>query len=360
MSPAAPSPVVIDPDLWVDVVGQDRAVHDLQGALAGPVHAYLFVGPRGSGKRVLARAFAAGLLSDRLTGAERERVVSLARAEQHPDLVVIEREGASIRAEQAREVRDLATRSPVEGDRKVLVLDEFHLVQDNVGPILLKTVEEPPPGTFFLILVEDVPPELVTIESRCVRIDLGPVPADAIRDRLVAEGVPADTAAEAAAAAAGDLRRARVLANDPRLALRRQAWFEAPTRLDGTGHRVVGLVDDLLAAIDDAAEPLKARQADEVAALEARVEQYGERGSGRKALDERHKRELRRQRTDEIRFGLAVTARHYRDAMVATDRPAPYVEALDRIQATAEGLIRNPNERLQLQALFLSLPSLAH
>lgn len=359
MNAPAPPTSPVDPDLWVDVVGQDRAVHDLQGALAAPVHAYLFVGPRGSGKRVLARAFAAGLLSDGLEGADRDRVIELARAEQHPDLVVVEREGASIRAEQAREVRDLATRSPIEGDRKVLVLDEFHLVQDNVGPILLKTVEEPPPGTFFLVLVEDVPPELVTIESRCVRIDLGPVPVASIRDRLLAEGVAESVASDAATAASGDLRRARVLAGDPRLALRRQAWLEAPTRLDGTGHVVVELVDGLLAAIDDAAEPLKARQADEVAALEDRVKQYGERGSGRKALDDRHKRELRRQRTDEIRFGLAVIARHYRDAMVATDRPAPYVEALDRVQATAEGLIRNPNERLQLQALFLALPTLA-
>ena len=144
-----------------------------EAASRSPVHAYLLVGPRGSGKRALADAFAAALLSAGSEGDDRDRHVRLALAEQHPDLVVIERVGASISADQAREVRDLASRSPIEGDRKVLILDEFHLVQETVGPILLKTIEEPPPGTIFIVLVDDVPPELVTIESRCVRIDLG-------------------------------------------------------------------------------------------------------------------------------------------------------------------------------------------
>jgi DNA polymerase-3 subunit delta' len=279
-------------------------------------------------------------------------------AEQHPDLVVVEREGASILAGPARTVRDLASRAGIEGPRKVLVLDEFHLVTENVGPILLKTIEEPTPGTFFLVLVEDVPPDLVTIESRCVRIDLGSVPEPAIFDRLVYEGIEREAAATAAAAASGDLRRARVLATDPRLALRRTAWHDAPSRLDGSGHAVVRVVDELLAAIDDAAEPLRAQQAEEVEAFEARIKEYGERGSGRKAFEDRHKRALRRHRTDELRFGFAVLARRYRDALVATDRPATYVDALALIQAAAEAFEFNPNERLLLLALFIRLPSL--
>lgn len=350
--------VEVDPELWSDVVGQDRAVAELAAGLRRPVHAYLLVGPRGSGKRALAAAFAAGLLAEGTIGAERARIVALAKAERHPDLHVVERTGASISADQAREVRDLASRSPMEGARKVLVLDEFHLVADQVGPILLKTIEEPPDGTFFLVLAEDVPEDLVTIESRCLRVELGPVSTGAIRDRLVAEGVPAAAAEEAAADASGDLRRARVLAADPQLAARRRAWFDAPSRLDGTGHAVVVVVDDLLARIEAAAAPLQARQGEEMAALEARVKEYGERGSGRKELEARHKRELRRHRTDELRFGLGVIARRYRDVLARTERPAPYLEAIDAIGATASGLIRNPNERLQLQALFLRLPAL--
>ena len=60
--------------------------------------------------------------------------------------------------------------------------------------------------------------------------------------------------------------------------------------------------------IDDAAAPLEARHAIELAELEARIERYGERGSGKRELVERHRRELRRHRTDEVRFGLATLA----------------------------------------------------
>jgi DNA polymerase-3 subunit delta' len=346
----------IDP--WATVVGQERAVAQLRAAAQAPVHAYLLVGPRGSGKRALAAAFAADLLSQGSEGADAERHRRLALAEIHPDLVITERTGPWITAEQAREIVDLASRAPVEGRRKVLVLDEFHLVLRN-APILLKAIEEPAAGTVFVVLAEEVPPELVTIASRCVRIDLGPVPTKAIADRLVSEGIELGAAESAAAAAAGDLGRARLLANDERLALRRDAWAAVPTQLDGTGTVAARLVDELFAMIDDAAAPLRARQEIEEAELEEQVKQMGERGAGRKSLADRHKREQRRHRIDELRFGLAVIARHYRDELAVAGRPAPVAASLAAIQATAEGLVRNPNEQLQFQALFVRLGAIA-
>ncbi len=342
-------------DLWSGVVGQGQAVRELRSALAAPVHAYLFVGPRGSGKRALAASFAAGLLSDGSIGDDRARIVELALAEEHPDLVVVEREGASISAEQADFIIDRASRSPIEGSRKVLVLDEFHLVSERVGPKLLKTIEEPPVGTFFVVLAEEITPDLVTIASRCVEIDLGPVPVAEVAARLVAEGVDPGRADDAAVAAAGDLRRARVLATDERLALRRDAWFAVPDEVDSSGASVVRVVDGVLAMIDDSLAPLKERQVIELAELEERVAAHGERGSGRKQLTERHKREERRYRTDEVRFGLLTLSRRYRDELVSSPRPDRAIQALSAIQDVSEHLIRNPNVRLQLLALFLDL-----
>jgi DNA polymerase-3 subunit delta' len=343
-------------DLWGDVVGQPRAVAELQAAVRAPVHAYLLVGPRGSGKRSLARAFAAALLSEGRDDAD--RVARLALAEEHPDLVIVERVGASINVAQADQIIERASRTSVEGGRKVLVLDEFHLVTAVVGPKLLKTVEEPPAGTYFVVLAEEVTPDLVTLASRCVRIDLGPVPRDAIVERLQLEGVDRGLAEEAAVAAAGDLRRARVLAADDRLELRRKAWNDVPSRLDGTGAAAIATAEDLLAMIDDAMAPLVARQEQELAELEERVAQLGERGAGRKDLVERHNREQRRYRADEIRFGLTTLARRYRDELTTSARPANAIAALDAIQRVAEGLIGNPNERLQIQALFVELGAL--
>ena len=86
----------------------------------------------------------------------------------------------------------------------------------------------------------------------------------------------------------------------------------------------------------------------------------GERGSGRKTLEERHKREVRRYRTDELRSGLGVIAGEYRTAAVAGVgiHPEVYVHAVARVHVSLEALERNPNEALLLQHLLLDLPSI--
>src|SRR4029077_8176216 len=136
----------------------------------------------------------------------------------HPDLLIVEREAASISVKQAEDIVRAASLSPIEGDHKILVLDEFHLMTAAVPPNLLKPIEEPPAPTIFVVLADDVPPELVTIASRCVRIDCGPVPAALVEATLVAEGLDDWAARLAVAAAGGDLDRARFLANDSGLA----------------------------------------------------------------------------------------------------------------------------------------------
>ena len=343
-------------ELWSDVIGQPAAVALLEGAARQPVHAYLFVGPPGSGKRKAARAFAAALLCAH-GGDGTCRDCRLALAGQHPDVREIERVGAAISTDQADEIVRLASLAPVEGRRKVLVLDEFHLLRAEGAAKLLKTIEEPPASTIFLVLADDVPPELVTIASRCLRVELRRLHDEVVREALVADGVAPEAAALAAHAAGGDLDRARLLAADPALAARRHAFAALPERLDGSGAAVAAAVDEMLGLIEGAAAPLQQRHEREVAELDERVAQAGERGSGRKALEDRHKRELRRHRTDELRAGLGALAATYRDELVhGSSRPAEVVKAVTAIHEALEALDRNPNEALLLQALFLLLP----
>ena len=343
--------------LWDRVVGQDAAVALLASSARHPVHAYLLVGPPGSGKRAAARAFAAAVLCA-AGGDGTCRDCRLALAGEHPDVREVERVGAAISTEQAGEIVRLASLAPVEGRRKVMILDEFHLLQPPAAAKLLKTVEEPPASTVFCILADDVPAELVTIASRCMRVELRRLTDETVREVLVDEGVDLETAALAAHASAGDLDRARLLAADPALAARRRAFAAVPLRLDGSGAAVAAAVDEVLGLIEGAAAPLQARQATEIAALEARVAQVGERGSGRKAVEERHKRELRRHRTDELRAGLGALAGTYRDELVrGSGRPADVVAAVRLVHDALEALERNPNEALLLQALLLRLPT---
>ena len=344
--------------VWDAVVGQPRAVEQLSRAASSPVHAFLFVGPPGCTKDEAARAFAALLL----TGSDDPdaRDARLALAGEHPDVREVERTGARISADQVADIIRAASLAPVEGSRKIMVLHEFHLLDANGAARLLKTIEEPPPSTVFVVLADQVPPELVTIASRCVRIEFGPIDRAAICGVLEREGVGAAAAELAAAAADGNLARARVLATDPGLVERRQAFASVARRLDGTGATVVALCRELDALIDAAAAPLAAQHTAEAEALEARVAALGERGSGRKQLEERHKRELRRHRTDELRSGLAVIAGTYRDALVAGTAPRPEaaVHAVQRIHDALAALDRNPNEALLLQALLIDLPSM--
>ena len=98
----------------------------------------------------------------------------------------------------------------------------------------------------FIVLADQVPPELVTIASRCVRIEFGAIP-EATDPRRAASPKASrhEVAAQAAAAAEGNLTRARVLAVDPGLMERRAAFAAIPRRLDGTGATVVALCAEL-------------------------------------------------------------------------------------------------------------------
>ncbi len=344
---------------WNDVVGQARAISILTQAAQAPVHAYLFAGPSGSTKLIAARAFG-GLL---IAGVDdpTQRDVRLALAGEHPDITEVQRVGASISAEQARDIVRASSLAPIEGARKVLILDEFHLLKPESAAILLKTIEEPPASTIFVILADTVTRDLITIASRCARVDFHPISESDVTDRLIAEGTDPRSAAEAAAAAGGDLSRARVLATDPHLSARRRAFADAPRELDGTGAAVMRVTDRLTSLLNEAVAPLAARHEAEAAELEARIARMGERGSGRKSLEERHKREIRRYRSDDLRHGLAAMARTYRDACVdgTLSRPDAMDHAVSEIHRSIAAIELNPNEALLLQSLLWSLPSLA-
>ena len=128
------------------LVGQDVAANALRAAVARPVHAYLFVGPPGAGKLTAAMAFAAMLLCPR-GGDDGCDTCRRVLEGLHPDVFVLEREGAALSIEQAREVSRISARSSLRrwtfGGHLALTL---HLAREAV-PALLKTIEEPPGGT---------------------------------------------------------------------------------------------------------------------------------------------------------------------------------------------------------------------
>jgi DNA polymerase-3 subunit gamma/tau len=200
------------PQTFGDVVGQDHVVRTLRNAITrGRIaHAYLFVGPRGTGKTSLARIFAKAL---NCTGGPKAdfdpndpAVVAITEG-SHLD--VIEIDGASNNSvEQVRDLRETSRYSPAQGKFKVYIIDEVHMLTTAAFNALLKTLEEPPPHVKFVFATTEVQKVLPTILSRCQRFDLKPIPPDVISARLrmiaAAEKVKIDDAALACVARLAD------------------------------------------------------------------------------------------------------------------------------------------------------------
>jgi len=361
---AGPRP---DPMLFAEVVGQEKAVALLGSAARRPVHAYLFHGPPGSGKRAAARGLAAALLCPD-GGCGTCNSCRRVLAGNHPDLVTVERTGASLDVDDAREITAKAHRRPLESSRQVLLVPDVQLAL-KAAPALLKTIEEPPPSTVFVLLTDDLSPGLATIVSRCVQVPFVAVAPTVLEEWLVGRGVDGTIAASVAAASGGNLDRARLLADDPGFNERHELWRSVPSRLDGTGAAAVTVADGLLTMVAGAMGPLREEHARELAKLEEQAEVMGARSvPGRKAVEERHKREERRWRTDDLRMGLAALAAAYRDRMVATvstggppgspgtgNSRRQAVAHVDAVSRASGALSRNVREDLLLEALMVEL-----
>jgi DNA polymerase-3 subunit gamma/tau len=176
------------PQTFDDVVGQDHVVRTLKNAIGRNriAHAYLFVGPRGTGKTSTARIFAKAL---NVTGGPKADFdVNDPICQSIADgscLDVIEIDGASNNGiEQVRELRDTVRYAPAQGKYKVYIIDEVHMLSNQAFNALLKTLEEPPPHVKFIFATTDVQKVLPTIISRCQRFDLKPIPSELIVQRL--------------------------------------------------------------------------------------------------------------------------------------------------------------------------------
>ena len=187
--------------VWAGIVGQSGAVALLERAIAldRPAHAYAFVGPAGVGRRLTAVAFAQALLCPQ-RGCGACGVCRRVAAGQHPDCQVLgpipprdnPKGPLAIRIEQIRELEHAAALAPLEGSRKVFILDETERMTLPTAQALLKTLEEPPARTHLVLILANpraLPP---TVLSRCQRVRFRPLAAaDAIR-LLEGRGVPPD------------------------------------------------------------------------------------------------------------------------------------------------------------------------
>jgi DNA polymerase III subunit delta' len=300
------------------VPGQDAAVAFLSMAARRPHHAYLLAGPEGGGKQQAARAFAAALLCER-GGCGECRACTLAVAERHPNVFVVEPEGRDIHVDTVRrEVWQPAYRTAPEPGRKVFLLREADRLNPAAADVLLRVLEEPPADT-VLLLLSARPDELPeTVVSRCHVIAFDPLSERFVTAALEEEGVAPDLAALAARLAGGNLGRARRLSTSRDGLSFREAAREALGLAARGPAGALAAADAVLAAAARHRKSLEAELEEEVQPfVDARGRPEEPFRGIVQRLKEAHKRRLRRAERDFADLVLLSVSTLFRDQVLA-------------------------------------------
>ncbi len=225
-----------------------------------PGHAYLFEGPEGVGKDVVAQALLARLACTSPDPATAEpcghcpSCAAFARGE-HPDVTRLERDGATIKIDQVRNALKRLRYEPVVGSIKGLIVESAELLREEAANAMLKTLEEPSGQTVFILVTSKPQLLLDTIRSRCQVLRFAPLSPDDVAALLVAEGHAAEMAGPASALAEGSMTLGRTLCDAARMAfvdhvaeyalrLGLEAPSEAAAFVEGLGGRLIGIRPD--------------------------------------------------------------------------------------------------------------------
>ena len=309
-------------DVFDRLVGQDRVAASLRQYALAPVHAFLFSGPAGSSVRDALLCFAAALQCPRHGCGECE-ICRLVLSEQDPDVHFAERSGVSWRIEEIREAERVSRRRPLGAGYQIVVLEDIELTTTGASvsaPALLKSLEEPPPRTIFLLSAEELPDALDTVASRCVDVKLRALSETDLRTILESEGASAEVARDAAAAATGNSSCPGAV-RDSELATRTSSWRSVPERLTGTPAASSRVAKEIAESLDEAIAPLQRLQEEELERRASDAREMGLRSAGnRRDIDAQFKREQASFPTRRVAFWFQCTHRRVSRATAGEPR----------------------------------------
>ncbi len=370
--------------IWDRIIGQTEVVAQLRVAVdKGTVsHAFLFWGPPGAGKKRAAKILAAALnCPKRGCGSciDCQKIFE----EIHPDVYQISPEGSTITIDQIRFLQDLTNLKLSEGRAKVFILEEVDCMRREAANAFLKTLEEPPPSTFFILIASQLDDMLPTIISRCQNIRFRPISMDQIKSLMVKEKGIEDKEAELISKISGGIvERAFSLVESEEAKGQRELLLSILYGLNQVN--IVKLLDSatlLISKIRDPLSSIKERQEEELKeALEFAVSSPHATYI-KKRYTMLHKRELSRREQNVLNEIFSYCSSWYADILLLKQgleekfvqnidyleilrkrsnflKEESVLEALDIISHIREMVQRNVNPQLALETMLIQLQNL--
>ncbi|ADD40555.1 DNA polymerase III subunit delta' [Stackebrandtia nassauensis] len=383
-------------EIFDRLIGQEDTVQTLTDAVAaatsgaaGMTHAWLFTGPPGSGRSVAARAFAAALQCPN-QGCGSCPACHTVLGGTHADVTHVIPDGVTIGVSVMRDLIGTAQRAPGTGRWRVLVIEDADRLTEAAGNALLKSIEEPPERTVFLLCAPSSnPAEIsVTIRSRCRLVPLRQPSVAAVARLLeTRDGVDPSLARLCASAAQGHVGRAKRLATDPQARDRRDTVLGVPRQLSSVGACFTAADAIIEASESEATDATKGQAEREIAELETAL---GKGGTGKgaskatrgnagqiKELERRQKMRLTRAQRDTLDRALVDLAAFYRDVLIqglgarvdpihpdaaeavtaAASRwsPESVIRRIDAILQCRIAIDRNVRPRIAVESMMLKL-----
>ena len=368
--------------LWDDLVGHDAVIAQMRAAVADQAtlaQSWLITGPAGSGRSLVARAFAADLLT---SGDDPDSIDRQVRSGTHPDLTVLVTERVLITIDEVRDLVEASYRSPVNAAWRVIIIEDADRMVERTSNVLLKALEEPPPRTIWILCAPSEADVIPTIRSRVRAVRLGVPSIESIAQMLVdRDGVDPAVAEQSARHAQSHIGMARRLATSEDARDRRDRSLRLVLGIGAVSEAVFAAGDIVALATEDAKAYTEARDEAERAQflhqlgiLPGEAVPPGLRAQV-KQLEENQKRRATRSLRDGIDRVLTDTESLYRDILVLAlggDVPltnaellsemeqwltrhdaAHAIRVLDTIDVARHRIDRNVQPVLALEALFV-------